>query len=119
MSQKWSLILGKVIGLTRGNQLKWEETSVVDTFQTSIGGATIEIEVNPKIADFTVRILNNTDGRMVDAFGPEELQSLTGSTWVEEVYEMVTIIRRRLSGTEKIIDGLLSALTKKEDEIPF
>ncbi len=119
MSQKWVQVLSKVIGLTQSNQLKWEETSDPDIFQTSIGGATVEIEVNAPSHDFTVRILSNTDGKIVDNFGPSDLHSLTGNPWTDEVFDMVTTIRRRLSGTERIIDGLLLALTKKEDEIPF
>ena len=118
MSQKWVQLLTAILRSSGQGQIDWKETSNDDSFQTTLGGHVVEIEYVEFLNDFTVRVFDS-HGKVADVFNNDDMRRLTGESWLNEIGELVQNIRRRISGAEQVLDDVLQALAKKDEEIPF
>lgn len=111
MSEKWHRLVETLFELTKANRIEWQEMSDSDTFQTVVGMNSVEIE-NSSFDNFEVRLRDET-GRMVDKFSDDDLNRITGSHYTGLFSEMFNLIRRQMSGSERVLDDVLAQLRTK------
>jgi len=111
MSEKWAKLASLLVSKTQKGELKWEETSNSDTYQVVVGKNAIEIEQTGFGDDFEVRVRDGS-GKVVDSFDDHTVNQITGLNYSRALNEMFSLIRRQISGSEKVLDDLLGELEK-------
>lgn len=112
MSDKWVKLANLLIQMTHDGSIDWQETTDNETYQAVIGKNAIEVEQTGFGDDFEVRVRDGS-GRVVDRFTDQDLSNLSGNHYHRAFQEMFGLIARRISGTEQVLDEILSELKSR------
>ncbi|MEP3786950.1 hypothetical protein [Ascidiaceihabitans sp.] len=110
MSNKWVGLVSVLLAKTQEGSLSWQETSDEDTFVVVVGSNAVEVEQGGFGDEFEFRIRDG-NGRIVDKFNDVELTNISGNDYSDQLQQMFVLIKRQLSGTEKVLDDIISGLT--------
>jgi hypothetical protein len=97
-----------LLAKSKHGQLDWRPTLSNEVFQVASKDNTVRIS-DDEADGYRISIFNS-DGQLVESFGPDSLAEGTPVGWVKVFGELFDLARRTALGTDKVLDDLLKSL---------
>ncbi len=124
-SEKFSMLLDKLLSKTREKDIRWHETANDSAFRIALGDGLIRIEyeVDSDGDMYYAAYLQNRKGRTLDQIGP----LYRGDSTNELLPELFEAARISALGVDEILEsmakdaelGKTQPLPSEEDDLPF